>query len=57
MLAGHPPGQDLALFAYGSLIWNPAFHFAGASWRGSTASTAGSASGPISAAARPSGPA
>lgn len=27
-LAGHPPGQDLWLFAYGSLIWNPAFHFA-----------------------------
>jgi cation transport protein ChaC len=24
----HPPGQDLWLFAYGSLIWNPAFHFA-----------------------------
>ena len=29
-LAGHPPGGDLAVFAYGSLIWNPAFHFAGA---------------------------
>jgi glutathione-specific gamma-glutamylcyclotransferase len=28
MLAGHPAGQDLAVFAYGSLIWNPAFHFA-----------------------------
>jgi cation transport protein ChaC len=28
-LAGHPPGQDLWVFAYGSLIWNPAFHFAG----------------------------
>ena len=27
-LAGHPPGADLAVFAYGSLIWNPAFHFA-----------------------------
>jgi cation transport protein ChaC len=27
-LAGHAPGQDLWLFAYGSLIWNPAFHFA-----------------------------
>lgn len=26
-LAKHPPGQALALFAYGSLIWNPAFHF------------------------------
>lgn len=26
-LAKHPPGQELALFAYGSLIWNPAFHF------------------------------
>jgi cation transport protein ChaC len=26
-LAGHPAGQDLALFAYGSLIWNPAFNF------------------------------
>jgi cation transport protein ChaC len=29
MLADHPAGQDLAIFAYGSLIWNPAFHFAG----------------------------
>ena len=28
MLADHPPGEDLAVFAYGSLIWNPAFHFA-----------------------------
>ena len=27
-LARHPQGQDLWLFAYGSLIWNPAFHFA-----------------------------
>ena len=26
-LAGHPPDRDLALFAYGSLIWNPAFNF------------------------------
>jgi cation transport protein ChaC len=26
-LKHHPPGRDLALFAYGSLIWNPAFHF------------------------------
>jgi cation transport protein ChaC len=28
MLADHAAGQDLAVFAYGSLIWNPAFHFA-----------------------------
>ena len=28
MLAGHPAGQELAVFAYGSLIWNPCFHFA-----------------------------
>jgi glutathione-specific gamma-glutamylcyclotransferase len=27
VLAEHPAGQDLELFAYGSLIWNPAFHF------------------------------
>lgn len=27
ILAGHPAGEPLALFAYGSLIWNPAFHF------------------------------
>ena len=27
VLALHPPGADLAVFAYGSLIWNPAFHF------------------------------
>lgn len=27
VLAAHPPGRELALFAYGSLIWNPAFHF------------------------------
>jgi glutathione-specific gamma-glutamylcyclotransferase len=29
MVADHPAGADLAIFAYGSLIWNPAFHFAG----------------------------
>jgi cation transport protein ChaC len=28
VLRRHPPDQDLWLFAYGSLIWNPAFHFA-----------------------------
>jgi cation transport protein ChaC len=28
LLAGHPAGQDLWVFAYGSLIWNPACHFA-----------------------------
>lgn len=27
-LAGFPKGEDLWVFAYGSLIWNPAFHFA-----------------------------
>lgn len=27
-LADHPPGEDVWVFAYGSLIWNPAFHFA-----------------------------
>jgi glutathione-specific gamma-glutamylcyclotransferase len=27
ILAEHPAGRDLELFAYGSLIWNPAFHF------------------------------
>lgn len=27
-LADLPPGEDLWIFAYGSLIWNPAFHFA-----------------------------
>jgi len=26
-LAGLPPGEDLYVFGYGSLIWNPAFHF------------------------------
>jgi glutathione-specific gamma-glutamylcyclotransferase len=26
-LAPHPAGEDLWLFAYGSLIWNPAFRF------------------------------
>jgi cation transport protein ChaC len=28
VLTRHQPGKDLWLFAYGSLIWNPAFHFA-----------------------------
>jgi cation transport protein ChaC len=28
MLATHDPGQDLHVFGYGSLIWNPAFHYA-----------------------------
>lgn len=27
VLRTHPAGEDLWLFAYGSLIWNPAFHF------------------------------
>ncbi len=27
-LDGHPPDADVWVFAYGSLIWNPAFHFA-----------------------------
>ena len=28
MLANHPPGEDVWLFGYGSLMWNPAMHFA-----------------------------
>lgn len=28
-LDSHPPGEDLYLFAYGSLIWNPSFNFVG----------------------------
>jgi cation transport protein ChaC len=27
ILAGHPEGDDLYVFGYGSLIWNPAFDF------------------------------
>jgi len=27
-LAQHPPGEDVWLFGYGSLMWNPAMHFA-----------------------------
>jgi glutathione-specific gamma-glutamylcyclotransferase len=27
ILAVHPAGADLAVFGYGSLIWNPAFHY------------------------------
>ncbi len=27
ILADHPPGEDLWLFGYGSLIWNPCFEF------------------------------
>lgn len=27
-LAGHDPAADVWLFAYGSLLWNPAFHYA-----------------------------
>ena len=26
-MAAHPAGEPLGLFAYGSLIWNPAFNF------------------------------
>jgi cation transport protein ChaC len=26
-LSEHEAGQDLYVFGYGSLIWNPAFHF------------------------------
>ena len=28
MLAEHPRGEDVWLFGYGSLMWNPAMHFA-----------------------------
>jgi len=28
MLADHPPTEDVWLFGYGSLMWNPAMHFA-----------------------------
>jgi cation transport protein ChaC len=28
ILADHPAGQDVWLFGYGSLMWNPAMHFA-----------------------------
>ena len=28
MLADHPPQQDVWLFGYGSLMWNPAMHYA-----------------------------
>ena len=28
MLAAHPPAEDVWLFGYGSLMWNPAMHFA-----------------------------
>ena len=27
-LADHPPSEDVWLFAYGSLLWNPAIHVA-----------------------------
>jgi cation transport protein ChaC len=27
-LAGHPSGEDVWLFGYGSLMWNPALHYA-----------------------------
>jgi glutathione-specific gamma-glutamylcyclotransferase len=27
-LSGHPPGEDLHVFGYGSLMWNPALHIA-----------------------------
>ena len=28
ILADHPPGEDVWLFGYGSLMWNPAMHYA-----------------------------
>ena len=28
MLASHPAGEDVWLFGYGSLMWNPAMHYA-----------------------------
>ncbi|HMD24682.1 MAG TPA: gamma-glutamylcyclotransferase [Streptosporangiaceae bacterium] len=28
MLASHPPDEDVWLFGYGSLMWNPAMHYA-----------------------------
>jgi len=27
-LATHPPGEDVWVFGYGSLMWNPAMHYA-----------------------------
>lgn len=27
VLAGHAPGEDIWVFGYGSLVWNPIFHF------------------------------
>ena len=48
-----PAGRDVWVFGYGSLMWNPAFHFAERGRRTATGITAGSVFRRLSAAARP----
>jgi cation transport protein ChaC len=56
-LARYAPGDEAWVFAYGSLMWNPAIEYAARRRAMLRAGAAPSASGCRSGAPRPSGPA
>ena len=53
ILRDHPVGDDLWIFAYGSLMWRPGCEIDGEEPGGSTAGIANSASASHAGAARP----